>query len=729
MASLGLGYYGSWLTVVDTITTDQQNLNLWTYISTRAASRFNWNRNGGKKLRGIITINSGVNIYSNNPLTPAITIPADSASTFRSYDQVIIINKGSILGAAGVGAIGGGSTSGFDGGKGGTAIYTRRNLIITNNGNIYGGGGGGGGGGGAFKTEVTSTPTNCPGASYCDQCCILNCQGRNYCSTPNDCTLGAACYSSCQYYTNANPNCNGSTVGTCVTKYRACTTYTGGKGGNGQGYGSVPTSGTTGIIYGASIFTGSGGDGGAWGQDGEDGLAGSNTSFGNGGQGGCWIDGSEFTTIQTNNDERGYQCTSSGSGTLPVLWSGWSSQPSITTTPPDGSGVTISTQSTDLYIEPRQALTTIIVNSPNNLGGAIDLSNSRLLQTMTCNTQSIASLNLTNCSNLKTLNFNSNNLSTLNVSHCVSLETLNLENNNIGGNLSGLSNISLTQNTTRTISIKNNNMSATNLNDIFNQLPQKPPSITPEWSIYIDNNTGTCSCNWLTAKNKDWRVYPTLYSLTSNVDTTDEGTTVNFILDSTLLGDGTVPYTITGITPADINGASLTGNFTLYKGSGMVSFTITNDVLLEGTETMTLTINSATCPTSKSITINDTSKPPVEVGLAFVTLYNFSEFDSARVDMNGGGAGFGGWAQIVFRHPNHPTVADSVYTVNSETNGTQGDDAIVRWFRSTNTIVGYTSFDRPRWSVAIPWLDVTGVKFYVNAGGGFGSSASGMQYQ
>jgi hypothetical protein len=309
------------------------------------------------------------------------------------------------------------------------------------------------------------------------------------------------------------------------------------------------------------------------------------------------------------------------------------------------------------------------------------------------------------------------------------LETLNLENNNIGGNLSGLSNISLTQNTTRTISIKNNNMSATNLNDIFNQLPQKPPSITPEWSIYVDNNTGTCSCNWITAKNKDWRVYPTLYSLTSNVDTTDEGTTVNFILDSTLLGDGTVPYTITGITPADINGANLTGNFTLYKGSGMVSFTITNDVLLEGTETMTLTINSATCPTSKSITINDTSKPPVEVGLAFVTLYNFSEFDSARVDMNGGGTGFGGWAQMVFRHPNHPTVEDAVYTVNSETNGTQGDDAIVRWFRSTNTIVGYTSFDRPRWSVAIPWLDVTGVKFYVNAGGGFGSSASGMQYQ
>jgi hypothetical protein len=600
MASLGLGYYGSWLTVVDTITTDQQNLNLWTYISTRAASRFNWNRNGGKKLRGIITINSGVNVYSNNPLTPAITIPADSASTFRSYDQVIIINNGSILGAAGVGAIGGGSTAGFDGGKGGTAIYTRRNLIITNNGNIYGGGGGGGGGGGAYKTEVLTSSTNCGGASFCGKCCILNCQGRNYCSTPNDCTVGAACGSSCQYYTNASA-CNGSTVGTCNTKYRECTTYTGGKGGNGQGYGSVPTLGIAGVIYGASIFTGSGGDGGAWGQDGEDGIEGSTTSFGNGGQGGCWIDGSDFTTIQINNDERGYQCTSSGSGTLPVLWSGWSSQPSITTTPSDGSGVTITTQSNDLYIEPRQALTTIIVNLPNNIGGAIDLSNCRLLQTMTCIKKSVVSLNLTNCSSLKTLNFYANNLSSLNVSSCVSLETLNLESNNIGGNLSGLSNISLTQNTTRTIVIKNNNMSATNLNDIFNQLPQKPPSITPEWSIYVDNNTGTCSCNWIIAKNKDWRVYPTLYSLTKTIN----GSTVTFGLDTSLLGDGNISYTITGVTTGEINGASLTGNFVLYKGYGTQAFTVTTSTA--GTKIMTITINDATCSTSISVIIVTTT--------------------------------------------------------------------------------------------------------------------------
>ena len=628
MASLGLGYYGSWLTVVSTITTNQQNLNLWTHVNNIASSPpYGWNRNGGKKLRAIITINSGVNIYSNNPLTPAITIPADSASTFRSYDQVIIINNGSILGAAGVGAIGGGSTAGFDGAKGGTAIYTRRNLIVTNNGNIYGGGGGGGGGGGAFKSEVISSSTNCGGASYCGKCCILNCQGRNYCSTPNDCTLGAACFSSCQYYTNAS-DCNGSTVGTCNSKYRECTTYTGGKGGNGQGHGSVLTLGTAGVIYGASIFTGSGGDGGAWGQDGEDGSAGSTTSFGNGGQGGCWIDGSEFMTLQTSNDERGYQCTSSGAGTLPVLWSGWSSQPSITTTPSNGSGVTISTQSTDLYIEPRQALTTITVNTPNNLGGAIDLSNSRLLQTMTCNTQSVASLNLNNCSSLKTLNFNSNNLSTLNVSSCVSLETLNLDNNNIGGNLSGLSNISLTQDTTRTISIKNNNMSSTNLNDIFNQLPQKPPSITQEWAIYVDNNTGTCSCNWLTAKNKDWRVYPTLYTLTKTIN----ASTVTFELDTSLLGDGNVAYTITGVTTGEINGANLTGNFVLYKGYGTQAFTVTTSTA--GTKTMTITINGATCSTSISVTIVTTTSTGCN-GIVTCTCTDNTPIDGCPPGFNG----------------------------------------------------------------------------------------------
>jgi hypothetical protein len=45
----------------------------------------------------------------------------------------------------------------------------------------------------------------------------------------------------------------------------------------------------------------------------------------------------------------------------------------------------------------------------------------------------------------------------------------------------------------------------------------------------------------------------------------------------------------------------------LVNGSASATFNITNDVLTEGTETMTLSLNGVTCPTSKSIIINDTS--------------------------------------------------------------------------------------------------------------------------
>jgi hypothetical protein len=607
MASLGLGYYGSWLTVVDTITTDQQNLNLWTYISTRAASRFNWNRNGGKKLRGIITINSGVNIYSTNPLTPAIIIPADSASTFRSYDQVIIINNGNILGAGGVVGAGGESgVVGFDGGRGGTAIYTRRNLIISNNGNIYGGGGGGGGGGGAYDTGITDGSTNCSGAQYCNRCCLINCQGRNFCGCSSggcasSCTPSAACGSTC-YYASGTSNCNGSTVGTCNWRTRWCTSYKGGNGGKGQQFGSNTGLGIDGVYYSGTVYTGDGGNGGAWGQNGSNGTAGTASNGGNGGDAGCWIDGFEFVNISKNNDERGNQCNSTGSQTLPVIWSGWSSTPSITTQPSNGSGVTLSIDENNLIIEPRQALTSILVNSPTNLGGTMNASNCTLLESLLCSNQNITTLNLTNCLKLKTLNFTGNNLTTLNISSCTSMEQLTLDSNNLQGNLSGLSSIVISTIGTRLVSIQNNNMSAQNLNDIFNQLPARPQDATTEWSLYINNNTGVCTSNWEVANDKGWTIYPTLYKLSKSID----GLTISFNLRASQF-DGTVSYTVTGITSANVGGQSLTGNMTLYQGAGQVIFNISNGTLRAGTANMVLTINSATCSTTQTVVLTTTS--------------------------------------------------------------------------------------------------------------------------
>lgn len=85
----------------------------------------------------------------------------------------------------------------------------------------------------------------------------------------------------------------------------------------------------------------------------------------------------------------------------------------------------------------------------------------------------------------------------------------------------------------------------------------------------------------------------------------------------------TVGYTITGIDSADIDGASLTGSFTVDStGDAEVTFNITSDATTEGTETLTLTLDATdslgnstgSSAPSTSVTINDTStsvQPPV----------------------------------------------------------------------------------------------------------------------
>jgi hypothetical protein len=96
----------------------------------------------------VITINSGVYVYSPSTATPAFSI-----SSFTSGDTVKIINNGAIIGTGGAGGTGanyGGSASA--GNDGGTALYSRFATSVQNNGGIAGGGGGGGGGGYQSRT-------------------------------------------------------------------------------------------------------------------------------------------------------------------------------------------------------------------------------------------------------------------------------------------------------------------------------------------------------------------------------------------------------------------------------------------------------------------------------------------------------------------------------------------------------------------------------------------------
>ena len=98
------------------------------------------------------------------------------------------------------------------------------------------------------------------------------------------------------------------------------------------------------------------------------------------------------------------------------------------------------------------------------------------------------------------------------------------------------------------------------------------------------------------------------YTIVRSATATDEGTTVTYTLSSNTAPDYTlVPYTVTGINAADLSSGSLTGNFNVISQTASVSFTLANDLLMEGPETMTISAGGKT----SSIRVNDTSLNPL----------------------------------------------------------------------------------------------------------------------
>jgi len=95
------------------------------------------------------------------------------------------------------------------------------------------------------------------------------------------------------------------------------------------------------------------------------------------------------------------------------------------------------------------------------------------------------------------------------------------------------------------------------------------------------------------------------YSLTPSVSSVNEGG--SFTITFATNQSGSFAYTIsgTGITSADIGGASLTG--TVTNGT-VLTYNVTADSLTEGNETFTIALNNGLASTS--VTIVDTSKTP-----------------------------------------------------------------------------------------------------------------------
>ena len=114
-----------------------------------------------------------------------------------------------------------------------------------------------------------------------------------------------------------------------------------------------------------------------------------------------------------------------------------------------------------------------------------------------------------------------------------------------------------------------------------------------------NNYPGTSTYNFTT-------VTPPTYLLASDALSFNEGSTATFTLTTTNVAAGSsVPYTLSGVSAADVTGGALIGTATVSaSGTATILVPIAADSLTEGPETLTVTAQGK----SASVTLNDTSK-------------------------------------------------------------------------------------------------------------------------
>ena len=124
------------------------------------------------------------------------------------------------------------------------------------------------------------------------------------------------------------------------------------------------------------------------------------------------------------------------------------------------------------------------------------------------------------------------------------------------------------------------------------------------------------------------------YALANSANSVNEGETLTITLTTENVADSTtVPYTITGVLPADIDDNLLTGNFTVNSNTASLVLPITSDQTTEGTETLQLALDNGEATTV--VTINDTSTTPAADYTITVTASNSSDYTLSGNDRGG----------------------------------------------------------------------------------------------
>lgn len=147
---------------------------------------------------------------------------------------------------------------------------------------------------------------------------------------------------------------------------------------------------------------------------------------------------------------------------------------------------------------------------------------------------------------------------------------------------------------------------------------QVPPKANGDYDLSIYNRNGRNVKKLQAIKYTDGPItIPGTYTLTAIPGISiNEGNTLTIRLDTTLVPQQTViPYVISGVSSADINGESLFGDLIVQNNEAVKELIISADVILEGNETLTFSLPTITGTPSVNVTINDTSFP--------IPTYNF----------------------------------------------------------------------------------------------------------
>jgi uncharacterized protein YxjI len=183
------------------------------------------------------------------------------------------------------------------------------------------------------------------------------------------------------------------------------------------------------------------------------------------------------------------------------------------------------------------------------------------------------------------------------------------------------------------LSLSANNQTTNWINSLYNTIssitldgPDRFPFIIPNINSTIpafedlvdyfrqrildyDNQFDYYNINNYFSKSPAMHIYnrlPSDYSLMKSTPSVTEGGSVTITLNTINIPNFiNVPYTVTGVSSDDINGASLKGNFYINNNTASVTFNIKGDAFTENTEILTLSLDNGKASVSVNILDNN----------------------------------------------------------------------------------------------------------------------------